>query len=96
MTCYIVTNIIEITNPDKFEQYRNRALASHENFGGKLVAATATPKVLEGEWDSHRTFIIEFPNRQAALKWYNSEEYKPLAEVRNSAAKSNMVLVDGM
>lgn len=95
MVAYVITNIVEITDPDQFEQYRDRALATHELYGGRLLAGTSITKVLEGEWDSHRTIIIEFPNRQSALKWYNSEEYKPLAEVRNRAARSNMVLVDG-
>jgi uncharacterized protein (DUF1330 family) len=38
--------------------------------------------VLEGEWEATWTVVIRFPNRAAAMRWYESEEYAPLKQLR--------------
>ena len=43
-------------------------------------------EVLEGDWQPKRLVVIEFPDMEAALGWYRSEEYQELAKIRWSAS----------
>jgi uncharacterized protein (DUF1330 family) len=51
--------------------------------------------VLEGEWDTLRLVVIEFPDMAAARAWWTSDEYEPLKPLRRGASTTNIVLVDG-
>jgi uncharacterized protein (DUF1330 family) len=51
--------------------------------------------LFEGEWDTRRIVVIEFPDMAAAREWYGSEDYAPLKTLRQSASDTNIILVDG-
>ena len=57
-------------------------------FGGKT-------RTLEGGWTPPRVVVLEFPTYEAAEKFYDSPEYKPVLEMRLKAGKSEAILVDG-
>ena len=40
--------------------------------------------------------VIKFPSREKAMEWYNSEEYKPIRQIRHDNAVSNSIIVDGV
>jgi len=42
-----------------------------------------------------RTVVIQFPSYQKALDWYNSDEYKPIREIRFKNAKSIAIIIEG-
>ena len=63
-------------------EYGRRVLQQVSAAGAKLLVASPSPAVLEGEWESTWTAVIEFPDRAAALRWYRSEEYAPLKKLR--------------
>jgi uncharacterized protein (DUF1330 family) len=42
-----------------------------------------------------RIFIIEFPNVDAALRWYRSEEYQAASKIRMSASHGRLLLLEG-
>ena len=64
------------------QRYAQFAIPSLQNYGGKMIAGTPTPKVKEGKWDGNWAAVLRFPSMEAAEGWYNSEEYKPLKELR--------------
>jgi len=39
--------------------------------------------------------VIEFPDDDAAMAWYRSEEYQRLAKHRFASAEGNVVLIKG-
>ena len=39
--------------------------------------------------------VLEFPSYEAAERFYDSPEYKPVLEMRLKAGKSKAILVDG-
>ena len=49
-----------------------------------------------GKWDFSRNVIIEFPSYEIALKWYNSDEYKPIRQMRLDNAEGNLIIVKGI
>ena len=53
-------------------------------------------QIKEGKWDFSRNVIIEFPSYEIALKWYNSDEYKPIKQMRLDNAEGNLIIVKGI
>ena len=51
-------------------------------------------EVVEGHARS-RCVVVEFPSYEAAERFYDSAEYKPVLEMRLKAGKSKAILVDG-
>ena len=51
-------------------------------FGGEMIAGSPNPTVVEGEWDGNWAAVLRFPSREAAERWYHSDEYRPLKELR--------------
>ncbi len=52
--------------------------------------------MLEGEWQNPRTVIIEFPSREAAQGWYDSDAYRKIIGLRHQSSKGNLVILDGI
>jgi uncharacterized protein (DUF1330 family) len=52
--------------------------------------------VIEGDWPHKRNIVIKFPSHEKAMEWYNSEEYKPIRQIRHDNAVSNSIIVDGV
>jgi uncharacterized protein (DUF1330 family) len=65
-------------------------------YGGRLLCAADTVEMKEGIWPKGRTVLIEFPDMETAESWYNSDEYRPLLEIRGSFAESILALVPGV
>ncbi len=63
-------------------EYGRRVLAQVAEIGGKLLIASPSPTVLEGDYAATWTAVIEFPDRATALRWYDSPDYAPLKTLR--------------
>ena len=48
--------------------------------GGRFIVRGGEMEVLEGDWDTRRIVVIEFPDMAAARGWYESEDYAPLKD----------------
>ena len=94
MPAYLIADI-EITDPAGYEEYRKRVppiIAAH---GGRYLVRGGAIEVLEGSWSPARLAIIEFPDMAALKAWHDSPAYRPLIELRNRTARSNLVAVEG-
>ena len=67
---------------DLLERYAKFAIPMLSRYGGEMIAGSAAPKVLEGDWDGNWAAVLRFPNMAAAEAWYNSTEYRPLRDLR--------------
>ena len=95
MAAYVIADVRAVRDPDALVEYRRRntdAVAAH---GGRFVVRGGEATVLEGEWDTLRMVVIEFPDPGAARGWWESEEYAPLKEMRRGASDTNIVLLEG-
>jgi uncharacterized protein (DUF1330 family) len=54
-----------------------------------------TTTKIEGTFPYQRTVVIQFPSFKNALDWYNSDEYKPIREIRFKNAKSIGLIIEG-
>jgi uncharacterized protein (DUF1330 family) len=85
----------DVTDPEKYDEYKPLSAASITAAGGRLIVRGGEFEVLEGNTPPSRTVLIEFPNRQAAVDWYNGDAYTAARQVREGAAIANMYVVDG-
>ena len=95
MTGYAITQI-EVTNPEDYKQYLAKVTDIVKKFGGEYLVRGGEFKCFEGEWKYPRTVVIKFPSYEKALEWYNSDEYKPVKEIRLNNAEGINIIVKGI
>ena len=91
MSAYIV---IEGTPRDKeaLDSYGSQAILLIKQFGGEVLAFGPW-ELLFGEGAYHNGMIVRFPDRDTALKWYDSPAYQALLDIRNAALDCRFRLV---
>ncbi|AFC31093.1 hypothetical protein PM3016_4323 [Paenibacillus mucilaginosus 3016] len=96
MSAYVVVDI-EVLNEEVFQNYVSRveALLKEEVPGFRNLSAERSPKGLEGPWQPSMIVIHEFPDMETASRFYYSDAYAPLIELRQSASSASVVLVAG-
>lgn len=58
-----------------------------------VLVATAEPTVVEGELPAERFVLLRFLDRDAAFRWYNSDAYVTLRQLRHEGADNPFVLL---
>lgn len=86
----------DVTDPERYEEYKVHAAASIAAAGGRYIVRGGEVEVLEGELPAGRTVVLEFPTRAAALAWYRSDDYEAARRLRLGAATATMYVVDGI
>jgi uncharacterized protein (DUF1330 family) len=95
MPAYLILDI-HVVDPEEYAAYRERAPATLEAYGGRYLVRGGEHEVVEGDWDPERVVVVEFPSVERAREWYASPEYRELAEMRQRAAPSQVLLVQGV
>ena len=95
MSAYVIARMI-ITDPERYEAYKALSPGIIAAHGGRFLARGGQVQTLEGEAETHRVVIIEFPTVEAAQAFFRSADYTAAREVRRNAAKFQMVLVEGL
>jgi len=96
MSAYLIVNIEKVKDQNRLKEYGEKVADHTAKYGGKLLAASPEPTVLEGSLNSIRTLIIEFPDLASLNGWYEADDYQPLKEIRLSAIESTLSIVDGV
>jgi uncharacterized protein (DUF1330 family) len=95
MAAYLIVDL-EVSDPEKIAEYRRGAGPTVVEHGGRLLVGNGAREVLEGSWTPKELIIIEFPSMQELRNWYNSDQYRPLIDVRKAAARGNLVAIEGV
>ncbi len=95
MAAYIYANV-QVTDPVLFEQYRSRVPAVIKAYGGRYLVRGGATEVLEGDRPVHRNVVLEFPDMARLKAFYHSAEYKPLIAMRERAATSSLIAIEGV
>lgn len=90
---YVIVEL-EITDPQKYEAYRQMEPATVEKFGGRFLVRGARVETVEGDWAPKRLVIVEFPSAKDAKSWLNSVEYASLKALRHESARTKMIIAD--
>ena len=94
MSGYLI-GTIDIKNPEAYKEYLAKVTDIVEKFGGEYLVRAGEYTVMEGKWDYSRNVVIKFPSYEKALEWYNSEEYKPVRQIRLDNSVGNQIITKG-
>ena len=94
MKGYLIANI-DVTDAAGFDEYRQKVSPLIEKYGGRYLVRGGDSKTLEGKLPVKRLVVLEFPTMEAAQRFYDSADYRPVMEIRLKAAKSDVILVQG-
>jgi uncharacterized protein (DUF1330 family) len=87
---------LDITDQSWVQAYVERVTKLVEQSGGRYLARTSNIEKIEGERKAPQIFlIIEWPSRDAAVAFYESDEYRPYRKSRIDGARNEFVLVAG-
>jgi uncharacterized protein (DUF1330 family) len=95
MSAYV---IVEFTVKDRDiyrEKYAANAGQAATEYGAEILA-NSNWEVLDGAPMLSSGVIVQFPDHETALRWYNSPEYQRLIEVRGIAMDARFSLLDGL
>jgi uncharacterized protein (DUF1330 family) len=95
MSAYIIVEI-EITDPVGYEEYKEQAATTVQQYGGKYIVRGGACETLEGDWKPKRIVVLQFDNIERAKAWLNSPEYVEPRKQRHRTAKTRMILAEGL
>ena len=90
---YLVSNIVEVKDPDLLKKYQAQAPATQVPFGGHALVRAATPQPLPGQsggWSNAAPpkgaiVIVAFPSMKNLLAWWSSPAYAAVRSQRETA-----------
>lgn len=86
---------ITVTNPQAYAGYAAQVPNTLAAFGGKYLVRGGHATQLEGTPLGERHVVIEFPSREVAEAWYNSDAYQAIIRHRTDNSTGSLALVDG-
>jgi uncharacterized protein (DUF1330 family) len=95
MAAFIIVEV-DITDPVEYEGYKKLTPDTVAAFGGKFLARGGEVVTLEGDQEPGRLVILEFPSVERAKEWWNSPEYTEARLIRQRAANTRMIIVEGI
>lgn len=95
MPAYVI-NDMEVTDPQRFEEYKKLSPPTVAQYGGRFLVRGGRVETLEGDWSPRRLVILEFPSLQQARAWIDSPEYAPARRLRQLSSDSNLILLEGV
>jgi uncharacterized protein (DUF1330 family) len=94
MTAYLI-GMMNITDPDAYEKYKKHTLTAIAKYNCRFLSGGGTKVTLEGEDETRRVVIVEFPSLEQAKAFYHSRDYQEAITYRKNAATMQLVVVEG-
>ncbi len=95
MAAYLIVNI-DVHDSTAYEDYKAAVPALVRKHGGEYLARGGACEVLEGDWRPSRLVLFRFPDMTAIRAFFDDPEYQPLMSVRQRAAHTQSVAVEGL
>ncbi|AQS88049.1 hypothetical protein AA101099_1359 [Neoasaia chiangmaiensis NBRC 101099] len=95
MATYIVFTRERILDQAEMDTYSQSVGETFKGHPIKILAAYGAQENLEGEGPDG-VVIVEFPDKAAALAWYDGADYKRVREHRFKGAAYRATLVEGL
>jgi len=87
---------LNVTAPGWAREYTTQVTPMVERRGGRYLARTGHVERIEGAREAPGVFlIIEWPSREVADEFYESEEYRPFREARLAGSSGEFFVVAG-
>jgi len=95
MPAYVIALLrAEDLDSEPLREYRAANTPLVERHGGRFTVRGGRVDVLEGN-PPGRVVVIEFPDAAAARAWYDDPDYEAIKGLRQQAAETDLVIVDG-
>lgn len=95
MAAYLIVRV-QVTDPDAYEGYKKLSGPAVEKHGGRFLVRGGRSVTLEGEEETRRIVVVEFPSLERAEAFYRSPEYAEAIAARKDAAAGQFVAVEGV
>ncbi|AVU77139.1 MULTISPECIES: DUF1330 domain-containing protein [Pseudomonas] len=95
MKAYWIAHV-DVTDPDQYSQYTQRAPAAFALYGGRMLARGGRSEAMEGRATPQRSVVIEFDSYEQALACYHSQQYQAAKRYRLDVAKAEVIIVEGI
>ena len=95
MPAYMMADV-QVHDAETFVAYSAQVPPTLEPFGGRFLVRGGATEVIEGEWQPHRTVVIEFPDIDALKAWHASDAYQAILGIRLRSATTSVVAVEGV
>jgi uncharacterized protein (DUF1330 family) len=93
---YYAVAELDVTDPGWVREYVANVTDMVERHGGRYLARSTRIEKLEGERQPPQVLlVIEWPSKEHADAFYESEEYAPYRESRRAGARNQFFLVAG-
>ena len=94
MPAYVVVQV-DVHDQATYDEYRKLVPPSLAAFGGRFAVRGGKTETLEGTWNPKRLVILEFDTIEMAKKWWASPEYAGAKALRQKAAHTELLVVEG-
>jgi uncharacterized protein (DUF1330 family) len=85
---------VDINDPEAYKAYLAANGPVFAKFGAHFIVRAGTFEALEGT-SRQRNVVIEFPSYAAALDCWHSPEYQEARKLREDAATSDLIVIEG-
>ena len=96
MAAYLVVDT-DLTNPDRYEDYKRLARPIVESHGGEYLARGGEITRQETDlWNPKRLVLIRFDTAEQARRFYDSPEYQNVLKISKESARRTVVILEGI
>ena len=83
-------------DPVRYPDYVKAVPATLAAYGGRFLVRGGKAESLEGTYQPRRFVIIEFESVERARAWWSSAEYAGPEALRQSIARTDLLIVEGV
>jgi uncharacterized protein (DUF1330 family) len=95
MSAYVIVDV-DVHDQVLYEEYKKHTPGSIAPFGGRFIVRGGETHTLEGDWKPTRIVVLEFPTVEKAKEWWDSDAYRHARDIRHRAARTKMIVVQGV
>lgn len=97
MSAYMIV-IATLSDPAGFRDYAVEAAKMIADYGGEyIVRGPGESECLEGDWpDDEKVVVSRWPSMDAARRFWHSDDYERIKQLRLGKATVRVRLVDGV
>ena len=94
MSVFLIADI-KVTDPGWVPEYASHVHTLVEKHGGRYLSRSGNIETLEGsDKDSTLIALLEFPSRDAVMRFAQDPDYAPYGKARQAGSVSNFHLID--
>ena len=94
MSAYLIGDIA-VHDQEKYREYIQQVPPLIKKHGGVYQVRGGNSELLEGSWYPERLVVIKFPSMDAARAFVDDPAYEPVKAIRQAAATTHLLLVEG-